>query len=548
MSERANISDASVGEQLNRILSSPGFKGSRVLSGFLEFVTRETLAGRQQEIKEYSIGVHVLFKKMDFNPQLDSIVRIHAGRLRRALNEYYFKLGNQDPIRIEIPKGSYIPTFDTQITGEKREILPNILAGKTKPVVAVLPFRNISRDSSRDFFADGLGEQLTTDLTRFHDITVISYYSSRHVAGITSDLRESANLLGAKYMLTGSLQSDNKHLHVRVQLILGSTGEQLWTKSFERNNSASAIFEIQNEIVRNILTEIGGYYGAIFRDMMNIPHSDQANGIEIYDAIFWYYHYQKIFTKEVLEKTVNALQAAVKANPNYALAWAMLGELYLDDKALDFGNIENPLEEGLKCATRAVKIDPACQHAYQALAWVYLFYHNREECLKAAEQCIDSNPNASDYVGAMGFVLICAGEFEKGFALMNDSVRHNPYGPWWYNTGFAFYFMHKKNYSQALYWSEKMDREDLLWDSMMKAAALGHLARDEEAEKNISKLLDLLPDAADRVKDITESFLLSPELNKEIFDGLKKAGLGSSLSQSGLEYSKMHPVHKASEL
>jgi len=548
MSERTNFSNAVIGDQLNRILSSPGFKGSRVLSGFLEFVTRETLAGRQQEIKEYSIGVHVLFKKMDFNPQLDSIVRIHAGRLRRALNEYYQILGNQDPIRIDIPKGCYIPVFDSQNVVPKTEIPKKILSGKTKPVVAILPFRNISRDGSRDFFADGLGEQLSTDLTRFQDITVISYYSSRYVASKTSDLLKSSKLLGAKYLLTGSLQSDNKHLNVRVQLIAGETGEQLWTKSFERNNTASAIFEIQNEIVRSILTEIGGYYGAIFRDMMNIPHSERANGTEIYDAIFWYYHYQKIFTKEVLEQTVNALKAAVKANPNYALAWAMLGELYLDDKALDFGNIENPMEEGLKCAMRAVKIDPDCQHAYQALAWVYLFYHNREECLKAAEQCININPNASDYVGAMGFALICAGEFDRGFALLNDSIRHNLYGPWWYNTGFAFYFMHKKNYTQSLYWSEKMDREDLLWDSLMKAAALGHLARYEEAGKNICKLLQLLPDAADRVKDITESFLLSPELNNEIFEGLKKSGLSSNPDISDREYSKNHPVIKVSEI
>jgi TolB-like protein len=300
MSERTNISDASIGEQLNRILSSPGFKGSRVLTGFLEFVTRETLAGREQEIKEYSIGVQVLFKKMDFNPQLDSIVRIHAGRLRRALNEYYQTSGNQDLVRIDIPKGSYVPVFESHDSDQKAELPKKIVNGKAKPVVAILPFRNISRDSSRDFFADGLGEQLSSDLTRFQEITVISYYSSRFVAGKTSDLFESSRLLGAKYLLTGSLQSDHKHLHVRIQLIAGETGEQLWSKSFERNNTASAIFEIQNEIVRSILTEIGGYYGAIFRDMMNIPHSDRANGTEIYDAIFWYYHYQKIFTKEVI--------------------------------------------------------------------------------------------------------------------------------------------------------------------------------------------------------------------------------------------------------
>ncbi len=113
-----NFSDSAIEEQLNRILTSPVFKGSRVLSGFLEFVTNKTLAGRVHEIKEYSIGIQVLSKKMDFNPQLDSIVRIHAGRLRRALSEYYHNLGVSDPIRIDIPKGSYIPVFETKKASE----------------------------------------------------------------------------------------------------------------------------------------------------------------------------------------------------------------------------------------------------------------------------------------------------------------------------------------------------------------------------------------------------------------------------------------------
>src|SRR5450631_1958868 len=105
------LSDAEIKEQLNRILSTSAFKNSRVLSGFLKFVTGETLAGNEQEIKEYSIGIQVLSRHSDFNPQLDSIVRIHAGRLRRALKEYYYECGRMDRVLIDIPKGSYIPVF-----------------------------------------------------------------------------------------------------------------------------------------------------------------------------------------------------------------------------------------------------------------------------------------------------------------------------------------------------------------------------------------------------------------------------------------------------
>jgi TolB-like protein len=334
-------------EQLNRILSAPAFKGSGVLSRFLEFVVDETVADKEQEIKEYTIGVHVLSRNVDFNPQLDAIVRTHAGRLRRALKEYYHETGKNDPIVIEIPKGSYIPLFLSPNSIKHTETNEKIDLKRKKPVVAVLPFRNISRDTSRDFFADGLGEQLSTELTWFHDLSVISYFSSRHVANKTSDVTEAAMLLGANYMLTGSIQSDSRHLRISVQLILPGNGEQLWAKSFDQNNTASALFEIQNEIVRNILTVVGGYYGAIFRDVLKAPYTNQAKGIEIYDAIFWYYHYQKVFTKEIFQKAVSALETAVKTDPNYALAWAMLGELYLDDKALEFKKIDNPLEVGL---------------------------------------------------------------------------------------------------------------------------------------------------------------------------------------------------------
>ena len=98
------------------------------------------------------------------------------------------------------------PYFQPQYVIEQVEINDKIKLTRNRPAVAVLPFRNISRDSSRDYFADGLGEQLTTELSRFQNLAVISYYSARHVGGKTTDIREAA-LLGAKYILTGSIQT-----------------------------------------------------------------------------------------------------------------------------------------------------------------------------------------------------------------------------------------------------------------------------------------------------------------------------------------------------
>ncbi len=522
---KEQFSETTIKEELNRILSTPSFKGSRVLSGFLKFVINETLAGRAAELKEYTIGVSALSRNSDFNPQLDAMVRIHAGRLRRALKEYYHENGKEDPIYIDIPKGTYIPQFHSQDNSGSTRSSKYTEPIKKKPVVSVFPFRNVSKDGSNDYFAEGLGEQLSTELTWFHDLSVISYYSSRHVAANTNDVKEAARILGAHYILTGSIQIDDRHLRVWVQLITCENGQQLWTKSFDQNSTARGLFEIQNEIVKGILTAIGGYYGVIFRDMLKGPQAGEETGLGVYDAIYLYYHYQKVFTKEAVRNTIIALEAAVKTDPNYALAWAMLGELYLDENAIAIKKIENPIELGLTCAKRAISLDPTCQHAYQALSWIYLFLHDKDACVKAVDQCLALNPNASDVVGTMGFALSCAGEFDRAIELLNDSIEHNPHYPWWFNMGFVCYFLQCKEYQEAFHHAEKINMPHLFWDPLFKASALGHLGRFDEATKNLDLLQQLMPDAGIQVKDIIGSFLLSKKLNEELLEGLRKAGL-----------------------
>src|SRR5690348_3189933 len=116
------ISKKEIVGQLDRILSSPQIAGSAVLSDFLRFIVHEEIDGRGDDLKEYRIGVNALRRNGDFNTKIDSIVRIHAGRLRRAVKEYYYELGTGDPIMISIPKGSYQPSFERR-TGESIRML-----------------------------------------------------------------------------------------------------------------------------------------------------------------------------------------------------------------------------------------------------------------------------------------------------------------------------------------------------------------------------------------------------------------------------------------
>src|SRR5688572_27587924 len=105
------ITEETIREHLNRILQTRAFSDSVVLTNFLTFIVNETLTGHSHELKEYTIGTNALKRDVDFNPQIDSIVRIHAGRLRRALKEYYYENGRDEQIEIVVPKGTYVPQF-----------------------------------------------------------------------------------------------------------------------------------------------------------------------------------------------------------------------------------------------------------------------------------------------------------------------------------------------------------------------------------------------------------------------------------------------------
>ena len=109
-----NFSDAEIQQWLDKVISSKEFSTKEKTSRLLRFLVDETLAGRNDALKQYTIGTAVFKRAKNFNPDLDPVVRIQAGRLRRSLDSYYAQESKDDPIRITIPVGSYVPLFLAQ--------------------------------------------------------------------------------------------------------------------------------------------------------------------------------------------------------------------------------------------------------------------------------------------------------------------------------------------------------------------------------------------------------------------------------------------------
>jgi TolB-like protein len=252
--------------QLEKIYKDAFFINSDILRRFLSFIVDETLSGHADWLKEYTIGINVLNKSADFKPQDNGIVRIHAGRLRRALNNYYSHLGLNDIIQISIPKGGYVPLFTenilakTQEAGQEEQRLSgnNTITQPIPETIAILPFRSASSDGLTESLKDGLALQLCNSLMQFDKYTVISYQSVRDICkgSNNNELFQLRAAMALKYAITGNIQLFQDNIRIHVQLIELQSSRQLRSAMYEGQIVAGNIFKLQDEIVRFIIAEL----------------------------------------------------------------------------------------------------------------------------------------------------------------------------------------------------------------------------------------------------------------------------------------------------
>ncbi len=204
--------DEAILEQLERILGHREFLATDRMQDFLRFVVDETLAGRKDTIKGYTIATRVFGRGDDFDSGQDPIVSIQAGRLRRALERYYLVAGTEDPIQIDIPKGHYVPRFtlradQPELGGSGEPVVAGIEAHPAvDPSIAVLPFENLTDDPEQGFLAVGMTDELVTEINRFQELIVIPCQVANQPATSARDPFDLAQESGARFILQGTIR------------------------------------------------------------------------------------------------------------------------------------------------------------------------------------------------------------------------------------------------------------------------------------------------------------------------------------------------------
>jgi TolB-like protein len=278
--------------QLDRLLASDGFANADRMSGFLRYIVERAMAGESDQVKEYVIGVAVFGRDEQYDPRLDSIVRVEARRLRTKLDEYYAGPGRHDPIVIEMRRGAYVPAFSRRASlsaqeaasvsvidrpSRPRRWTPGLVAlgaailvvlplaftiwrsglvtsvGSATPMVtiAVLPLAEYSSDQSDALLAARLTDSVTGELARNRLLGVVSHTSALQFAGTRRPLREIAQALNAELILEGSVHVDGGRLRVEARLVDAVKDRKIWVDDF-----AGTLTDVPG-LSRRIATTVG---------------------------------------------------------------------------------------------------------------------------------------------------------------------------------------------------------------------------------------------------------------------------------------------------
>jgi adenylate cyclase len=237
--------------ELEKILSSSMFSTADRMTRFLRFVVEETLEGRGDNLNELLLGIAVYDRDRQFDPRVDSIVRVDAGRLRAKLREFYASEGVNSSIGIEIPKGSYKAVFKR--LQDKGPLSSPELRAKD-PVatrtLAVLPFTDLSPRKDHEFLADGIVEELVHALSRIPGIRVVSLTSVLAHKDNGMDVKELGRQLGVESFIEGSARKLKHRIRILVRLTDVTTGFHTWSKVYAL--ASRDVFATQERVSKSI--------------------------------------------------------------------------------------------------------------------------------------------------------------------------------------------------------------------------------------------------------------------------------------------------------
>ncbi len=521
----ADISPDRVKSQLERILASSEFEDRIQLCQFLRYVVEQTLDGQSGNIKQYTVAVEALGYGADFDPQSNPTVRAHARQLRRALSQYYFTEGIEDPIRIDLPKGRYVPDF--QLRTVTKQSSPETVREDTvqqfKPILAVIALSDLCQDESCRYIADGLTEEIVAVLTRFSPLPVMGPLHKERLKQENMGPRQIGTRYGVRFVLDGSVRDRKGYVRIVARLTDTTTGTNEWADMYEAQFDGADLFEIEKEISLKVLGAIADVHGVINKKLVREIQSKPPGSYSVHHAMLKFEHHSRRISAQSFTDAKSALENALETYPDSAQARAALGGMYIDGYTL-FGGSKDLLDRALEMVESAYRLDSKDYMVQRLRAFVYFHTRTADEFKQAVELAVKTNPNLS----AIGeFSIYCAftGQFDRAVELFERARQINPHIPGYYYYTHFMAHLYRDEYEQALSAAQQIRMPAFLVDPIARAVALGYLGRKEEAGAVVAELLQLVPDFKESGRETIQRIFRYEQPVELLLEGLRKAGM-----------------------
>jgi adenylate cyclase len=551
-------------------LASRCFEQAGRSSSFLRFVVEQTLAGQGERLKGYTVAVEVFGRPPDFDAQSDPLVRVEAGRLRRRLIEYYADEGRDDPVRIDLPRGSYsvvsafassndAPTAAATSTAPPQHERPAVseaaenrrrwrrirsvvvaavvvagvavivfqqgevappprdvaapislgLAGS--PPIVVLPFEVLGGSAPATELAATLTEEIFLALGGSDALLVPAVPSG------------TAAPLPSGYVLSGSVREMEGQVRITARVVLADAGTQVWSAAYDEPLPELRSAAGQRRIAR-LVAMVADPYGPIFDVETNRMRSVTAHELVPRDCVLRYYEYRRAFGAAEHAAATDCFELAAKRDPGSVVAWAGLALLAADAWAHGFagqGGNAAVLERAREAARRAMDIDGENLHANLALAAVQ--YFSGADFSEVARRILETWPDNAEAQAFLGAIFVLSGETQRGDALVADAIEWTPKVPSGYYASRALAAMREQRYHDALGLALRIDAPDWTMGHYIVAAAGALGGRSDLAARAHASLVQ--QGAADKASlaDALRRWRVEPALAGEVERGFAAA-------------------------
>jgi len=303
-----------------------------------------------------------------------------------------------------------------------------------KPSIAVLPFENLSDDKEQNYFADGMTEDLITDLSKVSGLFVIARNSSFAYKGKQTDLRAVGRELGVRHILEGSVRRAGDRVRINAQLIDTSTGGHLWAERYD--GKLSDIFDLQDEIGKRIISALEVQLTETEIERRKPGH---VPVLEAYDHFIrgrhmvneQYFRHSQVShsapSGEILRSAQDHFQRATVIDPKFAGGYAGLSWSY--SLGVRHGLSDSPekdKEEALRLANVAIETDDSFAWAHTAQGSILVMLGRHEDAITAARRAVELQPSDGDAHSYLGFQLFWAGLPDQALRSLEEALRLDP--------------------------------------------------------------------------------------------------------------------------